>query len=1067
MTVLFTDLVGFTARSDRLDPEDIRATLSPYYARLRAEIERHGGTVEKFTGDAVMAVFGAPIAHEDDPERAVRAAIAIRDAVADELQIRTAVNTGEALVTLSARPSEGEGMISGDVVNTAARLQSAAPVNGILVGEAAYRATRYVIEYREAPPVEAKGKAEPVTVWEVVGARSRFGLDVEDRPLSPLVARRRELGLLTEALKRSTTDQTAQLVTLVGVPGIGKSRLVAELFRVVSDAPELVRWRQGRSLPYGETQSLWALGEIVKAQAGILETDDTRSADEKLAAMVESAVEESARAWVIRHLRPLVGIAEIAGSVTDQRDEAFSAWRLLLESLAEQIPLVLVFEDLHWADDDLLDFVDHLADWVATVPLLLVATARPELLERRPGWGGGKRDATTVSLSPLDDSETAELLATLLDQVLLPAEIQSRVLQRAGGNPLYAQEYVRMLQDRGLLRATAGGWRLTSDEELPVPETVQGMIAARVDALPEPEKELIQTAAVIGKVFWPSALTRIAEGAVDVGGALHALERKEFVRRDRRSAVAGETQYAFLHLLVRDVAYAQIPRAGRIDKHRGAAAWLESLAPDRSEDRAEMLAHHYRAALTIGESAGADTAALRQAARDALATASEHAEALNAWAAARSHAAEALELADPEDNVVPRLLLRVARASFHMGDLDLESGVRARDRFLELGRVEDAADAEAQRSLMLWYQGEGDAALEAAERAVELVADREASPAKARAFANQARRACLSGDHETALRLGSSALELAQQFGLAQDEANALNTIGMARVHSGDPGGIADLERSIEVAERASVAYEIAHGYNNLSVLLWSLGSVDEALTARQRQREAIERFGLNVLRTWIAAEDVSDAWQRGEYAQTIELGERFVVEHAGGRYYSEGPVRSSLAQGYAALGRVREALEHSARAEVVARATGEPQSLGDALLSRAIALAAAGSPEEARGLLDELLGSRELLDQFGVLGPLALLLAELGRSDDFASAVEHVPETPWRDAALLVAAGRYDAAAERYAELSARFLEAWCRLLAAEAGYPAQLESARAFFARLGAKPYLRRCETLLPASA
>jgi len=1068
VTVLFTDLVGFTARAERLDPEDVRATLSPYYTRLRSEIERHGGTVEKFIGDAVMAVFGAPVSHEDDPERAVRAALAIRDAVGDDLRIRTAVNTGEALVALGARPSEGEALVSGDVVNTAARLQSAAPVNGILVGEATYRATRHVIEYREAASVEAKGKSEPVPVWEAVGARSRFGLDVEDRPVGPLVARRRELGLLADALARSTTEQTAQLVTLVGVPGIGKSRLVAELFRLVDTAPEFVWWRQGRSLPYGETQSLWALGEIVKAQAGILETDDARSAEDKLGAMVESAVpEDRDRNWVLRHLRPLAGIADAAGSVLDQRDEAFAAWRLLFESLGERAPLVLVFEDLHWADDDLLDFVDHLADWVATVPLLLVATARPELLERRPGWGGGKRNATTVSLSPLDEAETAELLGTLLDQALLPADVQSRVLQRAGGNPLYAQEYVRMLQDRGLLRATAGGWQLTSDAELPVPETVQGMIAARLDALPEPEKELVQNASVIGKVFWPSALVRITGDAVDVGGALHALERKEFVRRDRRSTVAGETQYVFLHLLVRDVAYSQIPRLGRVDKHRAAAAWLETLAPDRSEDRAEMLAHHYRAALTIGESAGVDTSGLRRAARDALVTASEHAEALNAWAAARQRAAEAVELADPEEEVVPFLLLRIARASFHTGELDSASAARARDRFLELGRPGDAADAEAQRSLMLWYRGDGDAAREAARQAVELVAGLEPSPAKAHVFANQARRACLSGDSETALRLGRTALELAERFQLARDAANALNTIGMARVHRGDQGGIADLERSIDVAERGSVAYEVAHGYNNLSVLLWSLGRVDEATVARERQREAIDRFGLTVLRTWIAGEDIAEAWQRGDYPETVELGERFLVENAGGRYYSEGPVRSAVAQSYAALGRVREALDHSARAEAVARATGEPQSLGDAVLSRATALVAAGSPDDAQALLDELLTGRELLDQFGVLGPSALLLAELGRGADFAAAAKHVPRTPWRDAALLVAAGRYVEAADRYAALRSRFLEAWCRLLAAEAGDPAQLEPARAFFARIGATPYLRRCEALFPASA
>src|SRR5690348_2155589 len=572
VTILFTDLVGSTARAEGLDPEDVRATLAPYYAQLRAELERHGGTVEKFIGDAVMAVFGAPVSHEDDPERAVRAALAIRDSIGEELQIRTAVNTGEALVALGAKPGEGDAMVAGDVVNTAARLQGAAPVNGILVGEGTYRATRDAIDYREAPPVEAKGKAEPVRVWEAVAARSRFGSDVEQKLRTPLVGRERERDLLVDALARARTEQSAQLVTLVGVPGIGKSRLVAELFQITEADPDLINWRQGRSLPYGERVSFWALGEIVKAHAGILESDDTATAKEKLATMIEALSEdEREREWLARQTRPLVGLE---GAERAEREESFAAWRRLLEAAAEQRPLILVFEDLHWADEGLLDFVDHLADWATTVPLLIVGTARPELLDRRPGWGGGKRNAFTLSIGALTDEETAVLLQRLLDRPVLDAAAQQAVLQRAEGNPLYAEEYARMLAEH------QGG-------ELPLPETVQGLIAARIDALSPEEKTLLQDASVIGKVFWPGALP----GAD--GRALHALERKEFVRRDRRSSIAGETQYAFLHALVRDVAYGQIPRAERAEKHRRAAEWLSSLAGDRAEDHAEMLANHY------------------------------------------------------------------------------------------------------------------------------------------------------------------------------------------------------------------------------------------------------------------------------------------------------------------------------------------------------------------------------------------------------------------------------------------------------------------------------------------
>ena len=391
VTVLFADLVGFTSTAERMDPEEVRALQAPYWAGVKAEIERYGGTVEKFIGDAVMALFGAPVAHEDDPERAVRAALTIRDRIAqdDGLHVRIAVTTGEALVALGARPAEGEGMASGDVVNTASRLQSAAPTNGILVDETTYRATAPAIEYREAEPVEAKGKAEPVSVWEAVQPRWRFGVDVEQRGGAELIGRSEEVDLLTDALARVRRERASQLVTLVGVPGIGKSRLVYELSNAVAEDPELIYWRQGRSLPYGEGVTFWALSEMIKGHAGILESDGAEEAEEKLRAAVAEVISDEVDVdWATEHLRPLVGLAGDAEIGGDRRAEIFAAWRKFFEALAERRPLVLVFEDLQWADDGLLDFVDHLVEWASGVPLLCVCTARPELLERRPGWGG-------------------------------------------------------------------------------------------------------------------------------------------------------------------------------------------------------------------------------------------------------------------------------------------------------------------------------------------------------------------------------------------------------------------------------------------------------------------------------------------------------------------------------------------------------------------------------------------------------------------------------------------------------------------------------------------------------
>src|SRR5215470_8081149 len=391
VTVLFADLVGFTSRAEALDPEDVGAMLDAYHARLKHELERYGGTVEKFIGDAVMALFGAPTAHEDDPERAVRAALQIRAAIAElneadrrrDLHVRIGITTGEALVTLDARPDAGQGMAAGDVVNTAARLQADAPEDGVLVDEPTRRAIEPKFDLHPHDPVVAKGKTDPISVWEVAGARSSFGIDVEQDARTPLVGREREREVLAQALARVRTELAPQLVTLIGVPGIGKTRLVWELFRIVDDDPDLITWRQGRCLPYGDGIAYWALGEMVKAEAGLLETDLADVAAEKVEAAVAALPHED-RAWVAGHLRPLVGLSGDSGS---SAADAFGAWRLFFESLAEQRPVVLVFEDLHWADEGLLDFVDYLVDWAGRVPLLVVCSARPELLERRPTWG--------------------------------------------------------------------------------------------------------------------------------------------------------------------------------------------------------------------------------------------------------------------------------------------------------------------------------------------------------------------------------------------------------------------------------------------------------------------------------------------------------------------------------------------------------------------------------------------------------------------------------------------------------------------------------------------------------
>jgi class 3 adenylate cyclase len=1084
VTVLFADLVGFTSRAEQLDPEDVRATLSPYYARLRTEIERYGGTVEKFIGDAVMALFGAPVAHEDDPERAVRAALAIRDAISEpretepglELQLRIAVTTGEALISLGARPSEGEGMASGDVVNTAARLQTAAPVNGILVGEATYRSTRGMIEYREADPVEAKGKAEPVPVWEAVAARSRFGLDLEQQQRSKLVGRERELGILVDALARCRRELSPQLMTLVGVPGIGKSRLVTELFQVVDRDPELIWWRQGRSLPYGEGLSYWALGEIVKAQAGVLETDPMDAAEAKLRAMVDDVVPEAdERGWVEGHLRPLVGASVGAESGGDRRGEAFAAWRRLLEALAERRPLVLVFEDLHWADDGLLDFVDHLAEWAAGVAMLIVCTARPELLDRRAGWGGGKRNAATVSISALSQEETAHLLSSLLEQTLLPAELQARVLAHAEGNPLYAEEYVRMLQDRGFLVRDAHGWRLEDDRELPLPETVQGMIAARLDALALPEKELIQNAAVIGKVFWPGALAALGPLApFAFEGALHALERKEFVRRERRSAVAGEAQYAFLHALVRDVAYGQIPRAGRVDKHRLAAEWIESLAGDRSEDRAEMLAHHYLEAISLARSAGLNAEPLREPAAAALIEVTERAGALNAWAAVAQSARAALELLGDGDPRRADLLLALGHARWMLGEADVGLLLEARDAFLARDEIEAAAEAEIMLSRLFWGRGERDRSDEHGARAVALVEGRPQSPSLAWVFAQRARSVFLAGDNRGGLELAERALPMVEQVGQDELVSHVLNTIGMSRVCIGDPSGLDDLRRSVALAEAASSPENLHNAYNNLANMQWRLGRLDAASDCLTQARLADERFGYAAGLRWLVGEDMLDHSLRGEWDEALALADAVIAAAAESPHYHEGPARMVRAEILLGRGNVDGALVDTERGLAAARAAKDAQTVAPALLFRARVLVGAARREEADRLLAELLRDHDLAELW--LHQLPLLLVGMGRGREYLAALgDEDPATPWLEAGRAAASGEFRRAAAVYEEIGARAAEAQARLFAAEALFTegrraepdAELARALAYFRSVRATAYTGRGEALLAASA
>ncbi|TME49020.1 MAG: zinc-ribbon domain-containing protein [Chloroflexi bacterium] len=1038
VTVVFADLVGFTSRAERLDPEDVRALLSPYYSRLRTELERFGGTVEKFIGDAVVALFGAPVAHEDDPERAVRAALAIRDWVLDqdtELRLRIAVNTGEALIALGARPAQGEGMASGDVVNTAARLQAAAPVNSILVGDSTYRATRHVIDYRAVEPVEAKGKADPVGAWEAIEARSRVG-DLLKTDRAPLIGRAKELGLVTDLLDRVRRERTSQLVTIAGVPGIGKSRLVAEFFGLVDQDPtEIVRWRQGRTPPYGDGVTFWALAEMVKAEAGILGSDAPDEAGAKLQRSVGLAISDPVEAqWVAGHLRPLVGISLGTEAGGDQRGETFAAWRRFLEALAENGPLVLVFEDLHWADVNLLDFIDHLVEWAGAVPLLIVCTARPELFERRPGWGGGARNATTLSLSPLSDTDTARLIGSLMAQPVI---------------------------------------------DLPLPETVQGIIAARIDALKPDEKSLLQDAAVIGKGFWLGAVA--GTGDIDRTTAelrLHALERKDFIQRVRRSSVADEAEFTFLHVLVRDVAYGQIPRGQRAEKHVRAAGWIASLG--RSEDHAEMLAHHYLSALELRRASGQPTdAAFAERALESLREAGARAFSLNAYANAARFFESALELAGEGTPERAHLLLRLGRARYFAGDYDAALLESASASLLAYGDQESAAESESLVGQVYWVRGEHDQAFAHLGRARELVEGRDVSAARASVASNLSRLLMLEGDDVEAVRGGREALSMAEQLGLDALRAHALNNIGVARVHVGDYGGFDDIEAAVAVAVEVKAPDEICRALNNLAATLWEFGQLARACTKWEEAAENAARFGQTGQRRFGRGVRVEFLYSLGRWDDSWDAANEFLAEVEAGRPHYLAP-RVYTARALVRLGRddVAGALSDAETALAQAPMAKDLQLLIPIVSGCANVIAESGDIDRAAAIVDEFMAQPEVMRGLRSISDVAHMMAwtfaAIGRAQEMIDALSGV-ESGWAEAARCYASGDLRRAADVCGDMDAVTDEAHDRQQLAEAliaqGRRAEadveLHRALSFYRSVGATRYVRRCESMLTASA
>jgi class 3 adenylate cyclase/tetratricopeptide (TPR) repeat protein len=1019
VTVLFADLVGFTSQSERLDPEEVRALLQPYHASVRRHLERFGGTVEKFIGDAVMALFGAPVAHEDDPERAVRAALAVQDALraTGQLHARIGITTGEALVALEARPESGEGMAAGDVVNTSSRLQGAAPVDGILVDETTYRATMRAIEYDEHPAVSLKGKRDPVQVWQAVSARATSGREIRQAGLGPLVGRTQEVEVLAGALARARSQREPQLVTLMGVPGIGKSRIVWEVFQQVDEAQDLIAWRQGRSLPYSDGISYWALGEIVKAECAILDTDVAEKAGEKLARVVEALAESQSDAvWIERHLRPLVGLEPGAELRGDNRGEAFTAWRRFLEVLADQRPLVLVFEDLHWADDGLLDFIDHLVDWATGVPMLIIGTGRPELLSRRPNWGGGKPNAAILSLSPLSDADTSRLVEALTDEVVIADAVRQAVLQRAQGNPLYAEEFARLVAEGGRI-----------DD---LPESVQGIIAARLDGLTRPEKELLHDAAVVGKVFWSGAIVSLrTDDRADVEERLHVLERKEFVRRERRSSVADETEYAFRHILVRDVAYGQIPRARRSELHAAAAAWIESLG--RPADHAELLAQHYLSAIELARAAGRPVDGYAAQAQAALREAGDRTMALNAFGRAARYYRGALDLLATDDPERPVVLFRYGRALRTGEETGADVLADAEAQLRASGNLELAAEAAVLQTELAWFSGDGEATAAHAARATELVQGLPPSPSKAYVLSGLSRHHMVGGRSQEAIELGERARAIAEQLGLDHILASALVNIGSARGLSGDSAGVADLEAAIAIAHRIN-SPEATRGMGNLATVLQDGGDIEQASNLWRKALQKAREYGDAAVVRHYEAGMCWILYDEGAWDESLSSADRFIDEAEGrGGHNLETLTRAYRGRIRYARGDIDGAVKDARLAVAAGRRTGNRQHGIASLAFGAWLAVQTGDTAEAHALLDVLLTSGRTDRHTGVELPLAMIA--LNRPADLQGVIDRMPPSRTRDLFALVRDETFAAAADLADELGLHPQAAILRLSAAQ----------------------------------
>ncbi len=883
VSVLFADLVGFTALSANRDPETVRDLQSRYFERTREIIGRYGGEVEKFIGDAVMALWGAPVAHEDDAERAVRAALDLVDVVPSigreagvELQVRVGVLTGEAAVAVGA---EGQGMVTGDMVNTAARLQSAAAPGTVLVGAATRMAAGSAVAFEAAGDQVLKGKEAPVPAWRAVRVfAERGGARRPDVLEPPFVGRGDELRFLKEQFHATGREGRARLISLVGQAGIGKTRLAWEMEKYLDGVVETVYWHRGRAPSYGEGVTFWALSEMIRTRAGLAEGDDPETTRSAIGTMLAQHVPDpDERAWIAPRLHALLGVGE---PVTGGHEELFAAWRTFFERLATEGTVALVVEDLQWSDDGMLDFLAHLLDWARTSPIFVLTLARPELLERRPGWGTDRRGAISMRLEPLTDAAIRELLSGIAPG--LPPAVVERVVGRADGIPLYAVETLRMLQSAGRL-VQAGDHLEVAGEiaELDVPPTLHALVTARLDALPPADRLLLQDAAVLGQSFTAGALAAMtSETSEALAPRLASLVRREIlaIETDPRAPTRG--QHAFVQALVREVAYATLSKRERRARHLTAARYFETL---EDEELAGAVATHFLAAYRAAPD-GPEGEAVGAQARIALLATADRAERLGALRQAIDALRQAADVSrDPAER---------ARILERLGDIATEAS-RFEDANVALEEAIQSHEAVGDRAgvlrasalLMLAYGAPGriaDALAIAEQTEAEgaalvesvLAAGPDADRPRGEAAASYAeavgRMLFRTGQHDKAIEWCNRSLSLAEPLSLDGVIAMALTTKGtaLAFVHR-KREGVALLEGALLDARAHGEHAAALRAANNLASNL----VFTDPRAALDRIRNALElahRLGYRSFDGYFAGNAAGAAVQTGDWDLAI-----------------------------------------------------------------------------------------------------------------------------------------------------------------------------------------------------